>query len=210
MIRVLIADDHPVVRQGLKQVLEEAGDIVVGAEAGGGVELLKLARSARWDAVLMDMSMPGLSGLDLLKQLRAEHPKLPVLILTIYSESQYAVRALRAGAAGYLTKDCPSGQLVEAVRKVAGGGKFVTPSLAEKLATQLGPEAAKPPHELLSDREYQILCLIATGKTVSEVAERLRLSVKTVSTYRARLLEKMGLKNNAQLTQYAIRNGLVD
>jgi len=210
MIKVLIADDHPVVRQGLKQIIEETTDITVGGDASDGVDLLKKVRSGRWDAVLMDMAMPGTSGLDLLKQIKSENPKLPVLVLTVYSEDQYAIRVLQAGASGYLTKGCPPNEVIDAIRKVAGGGKYITESLAEKLAVRLDDDGTKSPHELLSDREYQVLCMIASGKTVSEIGHKLRLSVKTISTYRSRVLVKMKLKNNAQLTQYAVHSNLVE
>jgi len=209
MIRVLIADDHPIVRQGLKQILAEAPDIVVKGEACNGTEALEKVRTARWDVVVLDITMPGISGLDLLKQVKSEQPKLPVLVLSMHPEEQYAVRVLRAGASGYLTKDSAPDQLMSAIRKVAKGGRYVSPSLAEQLAYDLDAGSEKPLHKNLSDREFQVLCLIASGKTVTEIAEELALSVKTISTYRARLLEKMNMTRNAQLTNYGIKNGLV-
>jgi len=209
MIRVLIADDHPIVRQGLKQILAEAPDIVVKGEACNGTEALEKVRTARWDVVVLDITMPGISGLDLLKQVKSEQPKLPVLVLSMHPEEQYAVRVLRAGASGYLTKDSAPDQLMSAIRKVAKGGRYVSPSLAEQLAYDLDAGSEKPLHKNLSDREFQVLCLIASGKTVTEIAEELALSVKTISTYRARLLEKMNMTRTAQLTNYGIKNGLV-
>ena len=210
MIKVLIADDHPVVREGIRQVLGTSSDINVGGDASDGIEMLKKVRTGHWDVVLMDLAMPGTNGLDLLKQLKSESPNLPVLILTMYPEDQYAVRVLQAGASGYLMKGCPPNEVIDAVRKVANGGKYITGSLAEKLAVRLDTDHLRPAHEQLSDREYQVLCMIASGKTVSEVAHKLRLSVKTISTYRARVLAKMKLKNNAQLMQYAVHNNLVE
>ena len=210
MIHILIADDHTIVRKGLKQILAETSDMVVADEANNGYEVMEKVRKNRYDVLLLDISMPGKSGLDILKELKAEKPKLPVLVLSMYPEEQYAVRVLRAGASGYLTKESAPDELVGAIRKVAQGKKYVSPSLAEKLAVDLETDASKPPHETLSDREYQVLCLIASGSTVGEVAEKLSLSAKTVSTYRARILEKMNMKNSAELTHYAIQNKLVE
>lgn len=208
MIKVLVADDHAIVRRGLIQILADHCDISVIGEASDAVELFTLARAQAWDIAILDISMPGRGGLEVLKELKTEFPSRPVLILSIHSEDQYAVRALRAGAAGYLTKESAPPKLVNAIRKAMQGGKYVTPSLAEKLAFNLAPDPDRLPHEELSDREYQVLCAIASGKTVSEIAEEMILSVKTISTYRARLLEKMSLKNNAELTHYAIQHGL--
>jgi DNA-binding NarL/FixJ family response regulator len=210
MIKILIADDHAIVRRGLKQILTETPDMVVAGEAHNGEELLEKMRSDRWDVVVLDISMPGRGGLDILKQLKSEQPKLPVLMLTIHPEDQYAVRVLRAGASGYLTKESAPDHLVEAIRKVARGGKYISPHLAEKLAFNLESLSEKPLHEALSDREFQVLRLIASGKTVKEIGEELSLSVKTISTYRTRILEKMKMKNNAELTHYAIQQKLVD
>jgi two-component system invasion response regulator UvrY len=210
MINILIADDHTIVRKGLKQILAETPDMVVADEASNGYEVLEKVRKNNFDVLLLDISMPGKSGLDILKELKAEKPKLPVLVLSMYPEEQYAIRVLRAGASGYLTKESAPDELVVAMRKVAQGKKYVSPSLAEKLAFDLEMDTTKPPHEMLSDREYQFLCMIASGKTVGEIAENLLLSAKTISTYRARILEKMKMKNNAELTHYAIQNRLVD
>lgn len=209
MIRIFIADDHPVVRRGLKQMLADEPGLAVVGEAGTAAEVLRAARSADWDLLLLDLSLPDRHGLEVLRDVRELCPRRPVLILSAHPEEQFAVRLLRAGAAGYLTKDSAAEELVRAVRKVYAGGRYVSPELAERLADALAPDADRPPHERLTDREYQVLCLIAGGQTVSEIAERLDLSVKTVSTYRARLLEKMGLHSNAALTSYAVRHGLV-
>lgn len=208
MIRILVADDHAIVRRGLIQILAEHCDMSVVGEASDAAELFALARAQQWDIVVLDVSMPGRGGLEVLKELKTEFPARPVLILSVHPEDQYAVRALRAGAAGYLTKDSAPAELVNAIRKAMQGGKYVSPSLAEKLAFNLAPDPDRLPHEALSDREYQVLCAIASGKTVSEIAEEMSLSVKTISTYRTRLLEKMNLKNNAELTHYAIQHGL--
>jgi DNA-binding NarL/FixJ family response regulator len=210
VIRLLVADDHAIVRRGLHQIVAEAPDLTVAGEAANAGEVLARIDERAWDAVILDLSLPGGEGLDLLVEVRRRRPDLPVLILTVHSEEQYAVRALRAGAAGYLTKESAPEQLVEAVRKVVRGGRYVSPGVAERLAYTLGPDADRPPHETLSDREYQVMRMVASGQTVSEVAEALSLSVKTVSTYRGRILEKMGMKSNAELTHYAIKNKLVD
>src|SRR5215813_11409348 len=207
MIKVCVVDDHAVVREGLKRIIAENPGMAVTAEAGDGHEALKVIQSEPCDVVLLDITMPNRNGLDVLKQLHSESPRLPVLVLSMHSEDQYAVRVLRAGAAGYLTKETAPAKLVEAIRKVVRGGKYVSPSLAEKLVFDLDRET-KQPHELLSDREYQVLCMIASGKTVSVIAAELTLSVKTVSTYRARILEKMRMRTNAELTHYAVRHGL--
>jgi DNA-binding NarL/FixJ family response regulator len=209
-MKVLIADDHAVVRRGLIQLLADEYPTLSAGEARDAGEVLKLACEQDWDIIVLDISMPGRSGLEVLKELRQQRPKVPVLILTSHPEEQYAVRVLKAGAAGYMTKESAPEHLIEGIRKVTGGGRYVSPRLAELLAASIGTDRERPPHESLSDREYRVLCLIGSGKTVGEIAAALSLSVKTVSTYRARLLEKMGMKTNAELTHYAVRNGLVD
>ncbi len=210
MIRVLIADDHAIVRQGLKLILSETSDMVVAGEADSGLHALKLAREGKWDVALLDISMPDKNGIDVLKLIKSEFPKQPVLMLSMHPEEHYAIRALKAGASGYLTKQSAPALLVTAIRQVASGRKYVSPELAEKLANTIGIDTDKPLHETLSDREYQVLCLIASGKPLSEIADTLSLSAKTVSVYRARLLEKMNLKNNAELTHYGIKHQLVE
>lgn len=210
MIKILVVDDHTIVREGLKKILVDAPDMVVADEASNGEEVIKKVWNNDYDLILLDISLPGRSGLDVLKQLKCTKPKLPILILSMHPEEQYAVRSLRAGASGYLTKQSASNELIDAIRKVAQGRKCITPSLAEKLAFELVVDARKLPHETLSDREYQVMCMIGSGKTVKEVAETLSLSVRTISTHRAHILKKMKMKNNAQLTYYAIKNALVD
>jgi DNA-binding NarL/FixJ family response regulator len=210
MIKILIADDHPIVRQGFKQVLQDTADLVVADEAGNGQEVIGLVSKKDYDVILLDISMPGKNGLEVLKELKVLNPKIPVLILSIYPEEQYAIRALKAGASGYLTKASAPEELISAIRKVSRGGKYISSSLAEKIAYELDGDSGKAPHETLSDREYQILLMIASGKTVSDIAGEMCLSVKTVSTYRSRIIDKMKLKNNAELTTYAIRNKLVE
>ena len=210
MIRVLIADDHAIVRQGLKQILAETKDMVVAGEAETAHEALKLVREAEWDVALLDISMPDKSGIDTLKLIRKERPKLPVLMLSMHPEDHYAVRCLKAGASGYLTKQSAPVQLVRAIRQVASGRKYISPAVAEELANSFGNEGDQPAHTTLSDREYQTLRLIATGHSLSEIAAQLSLSAKTVSVYRARLLEKLNLKNNADVAHYAVKNNLVE
>jgi len=210
MIKILIADDHPVVRKGLREIIEETSDMKVADEASNGQEVLAKVFKKDFDVVLLDISMPGRSGLDILKELKSQLPKLAVLVLSIHPEEQYAVQVLKAGASGYLTKKSAPEELVTALRKVSTGGKYVSPSLAEKLASALETGIEKPPHETLSAREYEVMRKIALGKTVNEIAGELFLSPKTISTYRSRILEKMGIKNNAELIRYAIKNRLVD
>jgi DNA-binding NarL/FixJ family response regulator len=209
VIRVFVADDHAVVRRGLRQILEAEG-MRVSEEGGSADEVLSRVEGRTADVLVLDLSLPGGNGLDLLQEVKRRRPDLPVLILTVHSEDQYAVRSLRAGASGYLTKDMAPEQLVEAVRKVYRGGRFVTPALAERLVLHLDGDAEKAPHEALSNREFEVLRHLASGRTVSEAAEAMGLSVKTVSTYRTRILEKMAMKTNAELTHYAIRNRLVE
>lgn len=209
-IRVFIADDHAIVREGLKQILAESRDIIVAGEAENGIDAIKLFRKAKCHVMLLDISMPDRSGIEVLKQLKKEQPELAVLMLSMHREDQYAIRSLKAGAAGYLTKQSAPRELVDAIRLVAAGQKYVSAALAQELAAQLGEDHAGAPHETLSDREYQTLTMIASGKTVSAIAEELKLSVKTISEYRARLLLKMKLKNSAELTHYAIKNQLIE
>lgn len=209
-MRVLIVDDHPVVRKGLLQILAEEPEIAVAEEAENASKMLDLVKEERWDIVVLDITLPDRSGLEALKDLKAIRPALPVLILSMHPEDQYAMRVLKAGAAGYMNKDSASEELVNAVRKVVGGGKYVSPSMAEKLAAVIGSDYERPAHESLSDREFQVMCMIASGKRLKEMAAELCLSAKTVSTYRARVLEKMGMDNNAELTYYAVKNGLID
>jgi DNA-binding NarL/FixJ family response regulator len=208
MIKVFFAEDHTIVREGLKQILADTKDIIVAGEAADGEEALARIREEDYDVVVMDISMPGKSGLEVLKELKEIKPGLPVLILSMYPEDVYAVRSFRHGASGYLSKESAPTELIGAIRKVSAGSRYVSAALAEKLVVNLGDETGKPLHAKLSEREYQILCLIASGKTGKEIAAELSLSAKTVSTYRTRILEKMDLKNNAELTHYAIQNGL--
>ncbi|MDP1646492.1 MAG: response regulator transcription factor [Thiobacillus sp.] len=208
--RILIVDDHAIVREGLKQILAEVDDIEVAGEADCSSRALQMARLEPWDLVLMDISMPDRSGLETLELLKKEHPGIKVLMLSMHRETQYAVRALKTGAAGYLNKQSAPAQLVDAIRLVASGKKYISAEVAQELASQVSGERAGLPHETLSNREYQTLCMIASGLPVSAIADKLALSVKTISMYRARLLIKMQLKNNAELTHYAIRQGLLD
>jgi two-component system invasion response regulator UvrY len=208
MLKILIADDHPVVRRGLKQIIAEISDMVVADEATDGWEVLSKVRAGDYDVVLLDITMPGKNGIDVLTQLKCEKPSLPILVLSMHPEEQFAVRALRAGASGYLTKESAPNELVTAIQKVSSGGMYVSPSLAEELASVI-QQSEKLPHKSLSNREYQVMCLFASGKTATEIAKEMSLSVKTISTYRSRILEKMGMKNNAQFIRYAVKNRLV-
>jgi two-component system invasion response regulator UvrY len=210
VIKVLVADDHAIVRRGLRQILSETPDIMVGGEASTAQEVERLLAEERWSAVVLDLSLPGSSGLELLARIRREHANVPVLVLTVHPEDQYAVRCIKAGAAGFLTKESAPEKLIEAVRKVAGGGRWVSPELGETLASVLAGESKGAPHERLSDREFEILRMLASGKTVSQIAQELSLSVKTVSTHRVRILRKMEMHTNAELTHYAVRNHLVE
>ena len=210
MLKILVADDHAVVRQGVRGILmEEFGPVTFG-EARNSEELMEAIRKQEWDMLILDITMPGKSGLDALKEIRPLRPRLPVLVLSMHPEDQFAVRVLKAGAAGYMTKERAPEELIGAIKKVLAGGKYVSSTLAERLAFNLDQETEKAPHEMLSDREYEVLCMIASGKTVGEIADILYLSVKTVSTYRARILEKMNLRTNAELTHYAMKNHLVE
>ncbi len=209
MIRVLIADDHAIVRKGLRLIAKEQASEIEVDEAENGQEVMEKIHQARYDVLVLDISMPGRNGLDILREVRHALPSLPVLILSMHPEEQYAIRMLKSGASGYLTKDCAPDQLVPAIQKIARGGKYVSDMLAERLLFNLTGEANRPPHELLSDREYSVLVLIGQGKTPTEIAEQLILSVKTVSTYRTRVLEKLNLQSTAELIRYVIENNLV-
>ena len=210
MIKILIADDHTIVREGLRQIVANTDDMEVADEARTGYEVLKKVRDHDYDMVVLDISMPDKHGLDILKQLKSQKPLLPVLVLSMHPEEQYAVRALKGGAAGYLTKESAPDELITAIRRVSMGRRYISTSLAEKLAFDLTRDSRKPLHVTLSDREYQVLCMIAAGKRAKDIADELCLSIKTISTYRSRILAKMGMKNNAELTRYAIKQGLVD
>ncbi len=210
MIKVLIADDHPIVRQGLRQILSETADMEVAGEAADGQGALDQVRTGGWDVLVLDITMPDRSGFDILKELKHEQPHLPVLVLSIHAEEQLAVRMLKAGAAGYLTKENAPEELVKAIRKVVGGGRYISQGLAESLAFGLNKAVSPSLHASLSDREFQVMQLIAAGKTLAEIAEALSLSAKTVSTYRARLLEKLNLRTNSELIRYVIENKLIE
>lgn len=210
MLKVLVVDDSPLFRRGVKDLVNEGFQGARIGEAGNAGEMLELLRRRPWDVAVMDINMPGMNGLDALKQVKQEFPRLPVLILSMYPEEQYAIRMFKAGADGYLTKSSTPEELAKAITKVRGGGKYVSPSLAETLIVTIKPGDAKKAHELLSDREYQVLCFIGSGKTTREVAERMNLGVSTISTYRARILEKMRMKTNAELTRYVMQQGLVE
>jgi two-component system, NarL family, invasion response regulator UvrY len=210
MKRILIIDDHAVVRDGVKRIFDEQPGAVVFGEASTRLEAIQLAREQDWDLAVLDLSLGNQSGLEVLKELKQIRPRLPVLILSMHSEEQYARRAFKAGAAGYITKDSPRAELAKAVNLVAAGRRYITSDLAERLVFDLGRDSDRPPHEILSDREFEVMRLIASGKTVTEIAGLLSLSDKTISTYRARLLEKMRMNTNAELTRYAIQNKLVD
>ena len=209
-MRVLIADDHPVVRHGLKQILASESKLSVVGEAKNGDEALEMARKLDWDVAVVDYSMPGMSGLELLKEFKREHPNRPVLILSMYPEEVHATRVLKAGAAGYLNKASACEELAHAIRKIAGGGKYISPSLAEKMVFELGPDAQKPLHEELSDREYRVMWLLASGKQVKQIAKEMFLSASTISTYRSRIFRKLQLTSNAGLVRYAIKHQLME
>ncbi len=209
-MKILLADDHAVVRHGLRQILAEDFARAAFGEARNAQEALDLVWKEKWDIVILDITMPGRSGLEVLREIKRSRPKLPVLVLSMHPENQFAIRVLKRGAAGYMTKESAPSELVNAVKRVLAGGRYVSLPLAEKLASDLSRETQKAPQDLLSDREFQVLRLIASGKLVSEIAGELSLSVKTISTYRARILEKMGLRNNAELMHYAIQQRLVE
>jgi DNA-binding NarL/FixJ family response regulator len=209
MIKILVADDHAIVRAGLKQYVSDTPDIIVADEASSGNEALNKALNNDYDIVLLDISMPELNGLDVVKQIKSQKPEMKILILTIYPEEQYAMRAIKAGASGYLTKDSAPQELIMAIRKVASGGKYISSSFAEKLAFSLNRDQARPLYQSLSDREYQIMCMIANGKRLNEIARDLSLSVKTVSSYRSRLLSKLNLKSNTDIVRYTLDNHLL-
>ena len=209
-VRVLIADDHPVVRQGLKMMMSADPEIDVVAEARDGDEAFDVAHKVDWDVAVLDYSMPGRGGVDLLADVKQDYPDKPVLILSIYPEDPHGLRALKAGAAGYITKESAGEELTAAVKKVASGGRYISSSLAEKLALRLTPEQERPPHERLSDREYRVMWMLASGKTLHEIAEEMRLSPSTVSTYRGRILKKLALHTNVDLVHYAMKHRLID
>ncbi len=209
MKRILLADDHPAIRNGTRLIIENQFKDVEFGEASNAIEIFKLMKDGKWDMLIIDMDMPGRNGLEVIAQLKDQNYKTPILMFSMHPEEQVAIRALKAGAAGYLAKDAPGEEMVKAIQLILAGRKYITPSIAEKLASQLENPLNKAPHELLSDREYQTLLLFAGGKTVSEIASELSLGIPTISTYRARILEKMGMKTNAELVSYAIRNNLV-
>ncbi len=210
MIKILIADDHAIVREGLKQIVAEESDMKVTGEAANASELFELLEKDSWEIVVLDINMPGKSGLEALKEMKTRNIKVPVLILSMFSEDQYGLRAIKAGAAGYLKKVSAPTELVSAIRKIVGGGKYISPTLAEKLADNIDVNNKKALHQNLSDREYQIMCFISFGKSAEEIAEELTISIHTVYSYRNRILEKMHLKSNVELTQYAIQNKLIE
>lgn len=210
MIKILIADDHAIVREGLKQIVAEEKDMRVAGEAGDANEMFELLKKENFDIIILDISMPGRSGLEALKFLKKNYPHVPALILSMFSEEQYGLRALKAGAAGYLKKVSAPTELVSAIRKIVSGGKYINQSLAEKLAEEYDADRKESIHEKLSNREYQIMCLIASGKSAEEIANDLSISINTVYSYRNRILEKMHLKSNVELTQYALQNKLIE
>lgn len=209
-IKILIVDDHAIVREGLKQIVSEESDMFVAGEAKDANELMELLQKENWDIVVLDISMPGKSGLEILKDIKLLYPELPVLILSMFNEEQYGIRAIRAGASGYLKKVSAPDELIKAIRKIVEGKKYINETLAEKLATAIANSSLVTLHEKLSDREYQIMCSIAQGKTAEEIAESFSISINTFYTYRSRILEKMSMKSNIELTQYAIQNKLIE
>jgi two-component system invasion response regulator UvrY len=210
MIRILIADDHTLMRDGLKQILATAGDMIVAGETSDGFQTIESVRCGEWDLLLLDMSMPGRSGVELIKQIKTEKPRLPILVLSMHKESEYAVRAIRAGAAGYLCKDSASQELLDAIRTVAAGGRFISPEVSADLAFGMILRDERPPHALLSEREFLIFRMIAAGDGITDIAQRLNLSVKTVSTYKTRVLQKMQMSGIADLIRYGLKHDLLD
>ena len=210
MMRIIIVDDHAVMREGVKQILADDFPHAEFTDASNAQELFDLLRAGTWSAVILDINLPGRNGIEVLKDIHQQHPNLPVLMHSMHPEDQFAIRSIKAGAAGYITKTDPPEELVRALNKILAGGKYITPALAERLAMEVESPTDKHPHELLSDREFEVLRMIASGKTVSQAAVELSLSIKTISTYRARILEKMKMKTNAELTSYAVKRGLVE
>lgn len=210
MIRIAIADDHDIVRAGLKQIIADEEDMEVAGESNSGEKLLELIKKHDYDVVLLDLKMSGMSGIEVMKHIKAIKPSLPIIVLSMHAEDQYAVRTIKAGASGYITKETAVENLISAIRRVAAGGKYISPTLAETLAESVAGGGSDLPHENLTDREFQVLCMIASGKTVSEIGAELFLSVKTISTYRQRILEKMNMKNNSEITHYVIKNNILD
>ena len=210
MMNILIADDHAIVRRGLKQILDEEPGLAFVSEAENGQDVLEMSRHQRWDLVILDINLPGRSGLDILNELHYGYPTLPVLILSMYPEDQYAMRVLKAGACGYLNKQSAPEELLKAIKKISGGGKYFSDTLLDRLVSHLDTRPGQPIHDLLSDREFQVMVMIASGKTLTEIGENLALSIKTVSTYRKRILVKLNMKNNAELTHFAMQNKLVE
>jgi DNA-binding NarL/FixJ family response regulator len=210
MIRIVMADDHAIVREGLKRIVSEIRDMAVVGEAADGTQVMQRVRELEFDILVLDLSMPGRSGMELIRLVRAEKPKLRILVLSMHQELQYAIRAIKSGASGYLTKESAPAQLEQAIRKIAGGGAFITAEVAEQLALGAMPGSEAYPHETLSDREFEVFRLLAEGVSVTDIANRLKLSVKTVSTHKANLMQKMGLQNASELIRYAIKHGLAD
>ncbi len=210
MIKIVIADDHEIVRAGLKQIIADEEDMEVAGESNSGEKLIELVKKNDYDVVLLDLKMSGMNGIEVMKHIRSMKPDLPVIVLSMHAEDQYAVRTIKAGASGYITKETAGDNLIAAIKKVFAGGKYISPTLAETLADSIASGGGEQPHEHLTDREFQVMCMIASGKTVSEIGAELFLSVKTISTYRQRVLEKMSMKNNSELTRYVIKNNLLD
>ena len=210
MIRIVMADDHAIVREGLKRIVSSIEDMEVAGEAGNGTEVMQRVRELAFDVLVLDLSMPGRSGMELIKLVKSERPKLRILVLSMHQELQYAVRAIKSGASGYLTKESAPAQLVQALRRIAGGGAFVSPEVAEQLALGAMPGGAALAHESLSDREFEVFRMIVLGESVTDIATRLALSVKTISTHKSNLMHKMGLQNQSELIRYALKHGLMD